>query len=197
MRPARRRLRAGPVVPACLALALAVTSAAAQPATFEDFADPAAGTRWGYVADGVMGGVSRGGARIVTGEGAHVRLTGTVSTANNGGFVQVRRRLDAPWPEDVVAITLEARGNGERYYVFLRHRAARRVFHSYRAAFETGADWARPRLPLSAFAPSHDGMAPAIAPEDVAGIGLVAYGRDHEADLSVRWIGLERGGARR
>jgi hypothetical protein len=161
---------------------------------FEEFADGGAAARWDYVADGVMGGVSRGRAEMRPEGGGYVRLTGEVSTENDGGFVQVRRRLDGPWPDDVAAVTVEARGNGERYYVFLRPRDAARVFHSYRADFVAGPDWATHRLPLEGFRPSHEGMAPRLAPGDVAGIGLVAYGRDHRADLSVRRIVLERAG---
>jgi hypothetical protein len=182
--------------PALLAAAvwtfLLVTSAAAEE-TFEDFADPEASARWGYVADGVMGGVSQGGAEMLPGDGGAVHLAGRVSTENDGGFIQVRRRLAEPLPDDLRALVVEARGNGERYYVFLRPRDAARVFHSYRASFVAGPRWEAHRLPLEAFGPSHEGMAPGIAPSRVAGIGLVAYGRDHDADLTVRRIALERG----
>ena len=40
---------------------------------------------WAYLADTVMGGVSRGGAEFSAGV---LRLTGQVSTKNNGGFIQ-------------------------------------------------------------------------------------------------------------
>jgi hypothetical protein len=163
---------------------------------FEGFGDAGAAARWRFVADGVMGGVSQGRAELIGAEGGHVRLTGSVSTANDGGFVQVRRRLAEPWPDDVTALRVEARGNGERYYVFLRPRDAARVFHSFRASFVAGAAWEAHRLPLSAFRPSHAGMAPTVAAGEVAGIGLVAYGRDHRADLRVRRIALERRAAR-
>ena len=46
---------------------------------------------WAYLADTVMGGVSRGGAEFSAGA---LRLTGQVSTKNNGGFIQVRTRID-------------------------------------------------------------------------------------------------------
>ena len=38
------------------------------------------------------------------------------------------------------------------------------------------------------FYPSHEGMAEGFAPEDVTGIGIVAYGREFEADVSVRRV---------
>ena len=46
---------------------------------------------WAYLADTVMGGVSQGGAEFAAGA---LRLTGQVSTKNNGGFIQVRTRVD-------------------------------------------------------------------------------------------------------
>ena len=64
---------------------------------FEDFTSDAA-ERWDYVADRVMGGVSSGEAQIVRdGADSAVHLTGTVSTDNNGGFIQVRHRFAGGW----------------------------------------------------------------------------------------------------
>lgn len=149
--------------------------------------DGRAEARWDYVADGVMGGVSQGEAVM---EAGTVRLTGSVSTANNGGFIQVRRRFQGGWPEATEGLRLWVRGNGETYYVFLRTEGLSRVWHSYRASFVAGDDWAEVVLPLADFTPSHAGMAAAFAPDAVIGLGLVAYGRTFDADLSVREIRL-------
>ena len=49
------------------------------------------GKYWQYVSDRVMGGVSDGKVNIEQdGEMYYARLTGNVSTANNGGFMQLR-----------------------------------------------------------------------------------------------------------
>ena len=143
-------------------------------------------TRWGYVADGVMGGVSQGQAAL---EGGVIRLTGDVSTANNGGFIQVRNRFGGGWPENAEGLRLDVRGNGEEYWVFLRTEGLARVWYSYRASFVAGADWAEVTLPFAAFRPSNDGM-PEFDVGQVISIGIVAYGRDFEADVSVREIGV-------
>ena len=46
--------------------------------------------QWSYLADTVMGGVSEGSAEFGnSGLDKTIRLTGEVSTANNGGFIQV------------------------------------------------------------------------------------------------------------
>ncbi len=171
------------VVISALVLVCAVTGAAM--AQVWDRFDT--GARWDYVADGVMGGVSQGGAVV---EAGAVRLTGRVSTANNGGFIQVRRRFEGGWPATTLGLRLWVRGNGETYHVFLRTQGLSRVWHSYRASFVAGQDWAEVTLPLADFAPSHAGMVDGFDPQAVIGIGLVAYGRAFDADLQVREISL-------
>jgi len=149
--------------------------------TIDDFSAPE--NHWSYVADGVMGGVSQGQLSF---EDGAVRLTGQVSTDNNGGFIQIRRDLTGGLPADTQGLRLEVRGNGETYYVFLRTRGLSRVWHSYRHAFVAGPDWAEINLDLAHFEPSHADMPATFTPDQLIRIGLVAYGRDHEADLSAR-----------
>ncbi len=142
---------------------------------------------WRFAADTVMGGVSEGHGSV---EDGILRLTGTVSTANNGGFIQVRTDLPDGAPPGSGAIHLRVRGNGERYFVHLRSVHSQRPWQSYRAGFEPSADWSDVTLPLTAFAPSRDSLPPQIVAADIRSLGLVAYGRDHTADLSVSHIGF-------
>lgn len=174
----------------CWATATFGTSAVAETTLLEDFsAQPQA--RWEFLADVVMGGASDGGADFVTEDGtAFVRLTGTVSTANNGGFLQVRRLLPQGLPAGTRGLELVSRGNGEVYYVFLRTREMTRPWQFQKAAFQSSPTWSRARIPLSDFEPSRAFRAQPIDPQSVISIGLVAYGRDHSADLSVASIGL-------
>ena len=65
---------------------------------------------WAYLADTVMGGVSQGGAEFAAGA---LRLTGQVSTKNNGGFIQVRTRIDPSETSDKTGIRIKVKGNGE------------------------------------------------------------------------------------
>ncbi|MEM1065877.1 MAG: CIA30 family protein [Pseudomonadota bacterium] len=153
--------------------------------TIADFSKgPAPG--WVFVADGVMGGVSDGGAV----QAGALRLSGRVSTENNGGFLQVRHRFDAPWPGAADGVELTVRGNGELYYVFLKTWQLTRPWQSYRAAFGTGPDWLTHRLPFAGFTRSHAEIADAFRHTDVRSLAFVAYGRDHEADLSVARVAL-------
>jgi hypothetical protein len=161
------------------------TSAGADTKTLEDFSVNAQ-DRWEYFADGVMGGVSDGGAEFANDNGtAFVRLTGTVSTENNGGFVQIRRMLPRGLPAVTEGLELDMRGNGEAYYVFLRTREMTRPWHFYKASFQSTEVWSRVRIPLTAFEGSHGFLADPLDPQSVISIGLVAFGRDHVANLSV------------
>ena len=46
---------------------------------------------WQYISDQTMGGISNGQAVLdKDGDIIFARLTGNVSTANNGGFIQIR-----------------------------------------------------------------------------------------------------------
>jgi hypothetical protein len=157
---------------------------------FDNF-DGTTSTQWAYVQDGVMGGVSDGRAWIEEADGrTWVRLKGDVSTANNGGFIQVRGRLGEAWPETATGLKLRVRGNDQRYYVFLRTQNLGRVWYSYRASFIAGAHWSEITLPFTDFQKSHQNMPDTWSPDTVVSIGLVAYGRDHVADLSVESISL-------
>lgn len=153
----------------------------------EDFAmTPASDLAWEYLADTVMGGVSQGGARM---EAGVLRLQGQVSTANRGGFIQARTETPTGLAPDASALRLRVRGNGERYFVHLRTTRTLLPWQYYQQSFETGPDWAEVTLPLADFTASGRMMAGRIKPEDIRSIGIVAYGRDHVADVSVAALG--------
>lgn len=157
---------------------------------FEDFSTDVE-TRWDYVSDTVMGGRSKGQVEVLgNGADAELRLTGRVSTENNGGFIQVRRRFVSAWPKGAKGLSLSVRGNGKTYYVFLKTPALRRVWFSYRASFVAGPDWTTIQLPFEGFKPSHDRMPATFAPSDVTSLGIVAYGADFDAEVSVKSIAL-------
>ena len=100
--------------------------AVADPMLLDDFSEGAE-ARWQYVSDRVMGGVSDGGAAIGTeADTRFAQLRVTVSTANNGGFIQIRRSLSDGLPKDATGLQFSVRGNGEGYFVHLRPANAKR-----------------------------------------------------------------------
>lgn len=170
-----------------LVLAMTLTALPAHATEIEDFSGAAA-QRWDFFSDRVMGGVSTGQAAFPDGA---LRLTGTVSTANNGGFIQARLKLPERMPDNASAIVLRVKGNGDRYYMHLRTGGTMLPWHYYQASFPTSSGWSVVRLPFEAFKPSTRMVRQTPAPGSVRSVAVVAYGHDHEADVSVDWIGWE------
>ncbi|MCP4206939.1 MAG: NADH ubiquinone oxidoreductase [Shimia sp.] len=146
-------------------------------------------TRWTYFADTVMGGVSTGDATFDRdASDSFVRLTGNVSTDNNGGFIQVRRPLSDRLPADTKGVRLNVRGNGGVYFIHLRTKGTRLPWQYYQAPFATAPDWAEVQLPFSAFKPSGQFLRKIPRAETVTSIAIVAFGRDHTALVDVSEI---------
>ena len=161
--------------------------AMADPVMIEDF-DANATERWRYTSDRVMGGVSDGAAGLGRdGDLSFAQLRGTVSTANNGGFIQIRTSLSERLPDNTTGVSLRIRGNGARYYIHLGPVTARRPWQYYQAGFETTGEWQEISLPWSAFTPQ-GGLPATFAPADIRSLGIVAYGANYEAQLDVDWV---------
>ncbi len=148
-------------------------------------------TRWDYVADTVMGGVSSGAVQFSSeGDVAFARLTGTVSTENNGGFIQLRHKLPERPDSSVSGVRLLVRGNGEQYFVHLRTRGTVLPWQYYQAEFATSDAWTEINLPLSDFKASGAILRATPVADEITSVGVVAYGRDHEARVDVSEIGF-------
>jgi hypothetical protein len=167
----------------------AVMFAAGGQITVDDFkSNPE--QRWRFFADTVMGGRSTGQVEFRTGGGeAYARLSGEVTTANNGGFIQIRRDLKSV-PGDAQGIRLVVRGNGERYFVHLRTSGTILPWQYYQAGFSTTGAWREVRLPLSSFERSGRFLGNTPKASSLKSIGIVAFGRDHKADVEVLEIGF-------
>lgn len=162
----------------------------ARSAMIEDFKmEPE--TRWRFFTDQVMGGVSTGGVDFATEDGhAFARMTGRVSTANRGGFIQMRLDLTSPPPEATTGVRLMVRGNNQRYFVHLRTGGTMLPWQYYQAGFDVSQSWAEVRLPLASFAASGALLRSMPRPGSLASIAIVAYGRDHDARIDVREVGF-------
>ncbi|EBA12988.1 CIA30 family protein [Roseobacter sp. CCS2] len=170
-----------------LILLLLAAPVVAEPMLIDDFSEGAE-NRWRYTSDQVMGGVSDGGAKFVTEDSVtYVALRGTVSTANNGGFIQVRQELSSRLPADATGIALRVRGNGATYYIHIRPDTSQRPWQFHQAAFDASTEWSEVVLPWSAFKPQ-GGLSKGFAPGDIRSLGIVAYGANYEAAVDVDWI---------
>ena len=148
---------------------------------------------WQYISDQTMGGISNGQAFLEKdGDIFFARLIGNVSTANNGGFIQIRRNV-SDGPKEAEGILLRVRGNGENYYMHVNTSETIFLPQQYRfyyqATFPTSKDWNEVRLPFSsAFKRSKAQIRKKISGEKIRTIGLLAYGKDHNALLEVRYL---------
>ena len=141
---------------------------------------------WSYQADTVMGGVSDGSAEFKgNGSDKFIRLTGEVSTANNGGFIQVRSSI--PWEiaKGKTGIKIKVKGNGEQYYLHIRNSSTRLPWHYYHQGFETTTTWKEIKLPFKLFERSSSVLRNLVQQNTIKTIAIVAYGKDHTADISV------------
>jgi len=174
----------------CCAAASYGSFAGADPTMLDDF-DLNPQARGDHFADGVMGGVSDGGVTFVADAAtAFARKTGTVSTENNGSFLQTRRLLPRGLPAGTEGLKLETRGNGAACYVFLRTRVMPPPWYFYNAAFQSTKPRSQECIPLTVLERSHDFLADPIEPQTVIGIGLVACGRHPVADLSAASVAV-------
>ena len=149
--------------------------------------------RWSYVSDQVMGGVSEGSAKMVTDRDngdSYAHMVGSVSTANNGGFIQLRTSLSAGVDKNAAGVYIKARGNGQKYYIHLRTRGTMLPWQYYQGTFDVSEQWQVIRLPLDAFKASGSWIRKSALPKSIRSIGIVAYGRDHQADIQISEIGF-------
>jgi hypothetical protein len=147
--------------------------------------------QWRLVTDQVMGGVSSGRLTEDTYAGRPcVHLTGQVSTANNGGFVQMALDLGRFDASAYAGIVFQIAGNGETYNVHLRTSDLWLPWQSYRASFVAGPDWQEVRIPFARFEPYRTGRD--LRSDRLVRIGLVGIGRDFAADFCVGEIAFMR-----
>ena len=148
-------------------------------------------TRWRFFADTVMGGVSSGEVSFVSdGESTYARMTGRVSTANNGGFIQTRIELPSAAPEGATGVRLIVRGNDQRYFVHLRTGGTVLPWQYYQAGFDVSGRWAEVRLPFTAFKASGRMLRSIPRAQGLKSLGVVAFGRDHDAEIEMREVGF-------
>jgi hypothetical protein len=119
-----------------------------------DFAHPSGeiGEIWGALDDVVMGGVSQSGIQLGA---AGALFSGTVSTANSGGFASVRTRNFEPAIDlsGFEGIELRVKGDGNRYKFMLRTETRwDGVAHCF--SFDTEPDtWMTVQIPFTEFVP--------------------------------------------
>ena len=82
-------------------------------------------------------------------------------------------------------IEIKVEGNGDVYYLHVRNASARLPWQYYTASFQTNDKWQNILIPFDAFEKSATLMPKKLKAETIKTIAVVAYGKDHEADVSV------------
>lgn len=141
---------------------------------------------WRIFTDAVMGGVSAGVLVPAEIDGRPcLHLSGAVSLANNGGFIQASVDLSESGCFDASAyqgIEIDIYGNGEIYNLHLRTLDTQIVWQSYRASFQTQASWQRIRLAFTDFTPHR--ITTPLNKSCLHRVGIVAIGRIMQADIA-------------
>mgnify|MGYP006236325033 FL=1 len=154
---------------------------------FEDkFEDP---SKWKFISDNVMGGLSTGSIVYEMTEGQSIAyLSGEVTTENNGGFIQFRRNLKEVNLKEANYVKITAKGNNEKYYIHLRTSGTILPWQYYQSSFLVKETYKEYILPIKEFKKSGSFQANTIKSRNITSIGVVAYGRDHQANIYVKDI---------
>jgi len=149
---------------------------------------------WKAQNDGVMGGVSSGGAEIHSG---HLHFSGVLSLENNGGFAQIYSNTEKSDFSDYLAVKISVFGDGRTYQFRMATEARFRNSRiAYRSSFQTTAgEWTEVTIPFQSFIPSHHGRILSGPELDLSSVREIAFllgdGNPGAFSLIVDWIGLE------
>ena len=149
-------------------------------------------TRWCFVTDKVMGGISEGNLKLKSDDDlSYYNMQGNVSTENNGGFIQFRTQIQNH-PKDQLfdGIRIKVRGNSEEYAIHIRTKYLFLPWQYYEAVFQASDDWEIIEIPFKNFKKSNFYQPSSVSSIDIETIGVVAIGRDFKANIDLAFIEL-------
>ena len=118
-------------------------------------------------------------------------MQGSVSTENNGGFLQFRTEVkDHPARKLYKGIRIQVRGNNEEYAVHIRTKYLFLPWQYYQSEFLATNEWRTIELPLKDFKKSNFYQPSVVSSIDIQTLGIVAIGRDFQANIDLRYIEL-------
>ena len=145
--------------------------------------------KWLFLSDQVMGGVSSGKVFFNSkNDKNYAYLSGKVSTQNNGGFIQIRRKLNNINLSKSRYIKVIAKGNNQKYFIHIRTTGTFFPWQYYQLDFNVEENYKVMTLPIKDFKRSSSFLSKIINPKSITSIGLVAFGRDHLAELYIQEI---------
>ena len=145
--------------------------------------------KWTLITDEVMGGISTGKYNYIKIDNNDViKITGNVSTKNNGGFIQIRRNLNSINLTNAKNIEILAKGNNEKYFIHLRTSFTILPWQYYQYSFTVIEEFKNFVLPIKNFKKSGLLLPSEINPKNIKSIGIVAFGKDFKAELAIKEI---------
>ena len=146
--------------------------------------------RWKFIADTVMGGISSGELKFNSERGeTYARMTGNVSTENNGGFIQFRAEVNID-DSHYEGLKIKVRGNGEEYFIHIRTSKTRLPWNYYSSSFTTSSEWQWIEIPFNSFKKSGLILPKKFLASDIQSVGMVAFGKDFYANIDLGYIQL-------
>ena len=147
---------------------------------------------WSFFTDGVMGGLSQGTAVISSDNNIPCyKMTGNVTTENNGGFIQIRTNLkpniEATKYE---GIYLKVKGNNQQYSIHVRTPLSMAPWQYYSYSFYLEEFWTEIKAPFNKFKRSNFYQPKNLTEQQIKSIGLVAGFNDFYADICLSEIGF-------
>lgn len=141
--------------------------------------------KWEYVSDQVMGGVSSGKLEFLSENNQkYLRLSGKVSTENNGGFIQFRSGFNFD-NNEYKGIRLKIRGNPSEYFIHIRTVFLFLPWQYYSGKFFAEEGWSQVEILFEDFEKSNFYQPSTFSPSDIKSIGFVAFGKDFDAQLDL------------
>ena len=147
-------------------------------------------SEWSFIADTVMGGSSKGQLDFKKNNNEKFyKMQGQVSTKNNGGFIQFRTGIKRKLNKNYKGVRITIRGNGESYFVHIRTKGMWFPWQYYSSKFKTNSNWITIDLPFLEFKNSNWYQSSNFSPLEIKSIGVVAFGKDFNANIDVKFIG--------
>ena len=144
---------------------------------------------WEFISDNVMGGVSFGKVDFLKeNQEFFIRMTGFVSLQNNGGFIQVRRKIHSKNNTIKRGIKLVLRGNEMSYYIHLRTKYTILPWQYYQGTINVNENWSETKVEIKNFTRSGVLLPKKINPKHIKSIAIVAFGKEHKARIDVKEI---------
>ena len=147
---------------------------------------------WNFITDQVMGGVSTGKFIVEKVDGKMCyRMTGNVSTKNNGGFIQIRTKLSPELnSKDYDGVYIKVYGNEKNYNLHLRTELTLAPWQYYSYTFATTKKWTEIRVPFKKFKKSNFYQPKNISGQSIKSVGLVAGFDNFKSDVCLSEIGF-------